>query len=51
MTQSETNGGEEQATKKQYMEAEYDTGSIVPEKLYISQYTNDTMSLLRSSMH
>ena len=41
-SQSKINGGKEQATKKQYMEAEYDTGSKVPEKLDISQYNNDT---------
>ena len=39
---SKNNEGKEQATKKQYMEAEYDTGSKVPEKLDISQYINDT---------
>ena len=40
-SQSKNNGGKEQATKKQYMEAEYDTGSKVLEKLDISQFIND----------
>ena len=35
--QSKNNGGKEQATKKQYMEPEYDTGSKVPVTLDISQ--------------
>ena len=35
-SQSKNNGVKEQAAKKQYMEAEYDTGSKVPEKLDIS---------------
>ena len=38
---SKISGGKEQATKKQYMEAEYDTGSKVPEKLNVSQFIND----------
>ena len=36
------NGEKEQATKRQYMEAEYDTGSKVPEKLDISWYISST---------
>ena len=39
--QSKSNGGKEQATKRQYLEAEYDTDSKVPEKLDISWYIND----------
>ena len=41
-SQCKNNGGKEQATKKQYMEAEYDTGGKVPEKLDTGQYINDT---------
>ena len=41
-SQSKNNGGKEQATKKEYMEAEYDTGRKVHEKLDISQYISDT---------
>ena len=36
-SQSKNNGGEEQATKTQYMEAAYDIGSKLPEKLDIHQ--------------
>ena len=39
---SKNSGGKEKATKKQYMEVEYDTGSKVPKKLDISQYISDT---------
>ena len=41
-SQSKNNGGKEETRKKQYMEAEYDTGSKVLEKLDISEYINDT---------
>ena len=37
-SQSKNNEGKEQATKKQYMEAEYNTGSKALEKLDRSQY-------------
>ena len=49
-SQSKNIRRKEQATKKQYMEAEYDTGSKVPEKLDISQYINDTNVTAEMSM-
>ena len=41
-SQSKNNGGKEQVTRKQYREAEDDTGSKVPEKLDTCWYINDT---------
>ena len=50
-SQSKNNRGKEQTRKKQYMEAEYDTGNKVPKKLDIGHYIMTPMSLLRPSMH